>query len=86
MKHSGKISNSHLQRLLLGLGCTITTDPNDTGTVWVVGPHKTLVAFSKNYPIRREQAVEVMKQLDVFDSFLTGLGFKINRETGKTKI
>ncbi len=81
MKHIGKISNSNLQKLLSDLGCTTTSDPSNKGMVWAVGPHnKTLVAFSKNYPILREQAVEIMKQLDVFDDFLTTLGFKINRK------
>ena len=81
MTYSGQISSDRLLRLVSGLNCKAESDPSNRRMVWVVSPHsETLAVFPKNDSIPREQVIEIMKHLDVFNDFLTKLGFKINRQ------
>ena len=75
----GQTSSESFRQLLLNLGCTLETDPINKDMVWAFGPRKDIAAFQKNTAIPRWQAARIMVRLDVFDDFLTRIGYRINR-------
>lgn len=68
------------------MGCESQVDPDDNELVWIASPdNNEFVVFQNNASISVDQAFEIMKNFRVFDRFLSGIGFKINRPLGNER-